>query len=195
MNSYDETIAQAFDELISHIIWHVKRNHSYDDSVFEKFIKYKNAAYTNLVTFQKEINFSSLPKLIENIFELKLQELEISKNDKLFLTYQNKINWLSSSKIITKLAKIFEVNDVQQKDKIQQANPSINLTNMVNQLNGDEEDIEDWFKEFERLTRASNWSESDMGDKISIWFKNKALRIWEDLDDQNKYNYKAIKEH
>ena len=65
--------------------------------------------------------------------------------------------------------------------------------NSIENLTDSEEDVENWFMNYERLTDANGWSKAEKGKKVSIWLREKALNIWNEMDSISKKDYDKVK--
>ena len=63
---------------------------------------------------------------------------------------------------------------------------------VIDKLTGQEEDIEDWFSNYERLTSAEAWTSNILGTRISSYLTDVALLVWKNMPT-NKSNYDAVK--
>ena len=57
------------------------------------------------------------------------------------------------------------------------------------------QDAEAWFLSFERVAKASGWSEKVKGEMLRVKLKDYALRQWEALDPSLQYDYEACRKY
>ena len=58
-------------------------------------------------------------------------------------------------------------------------------------LKNDSQDIQEWFSKYERQT--TQWSDEERGHDVPAWFEDSALRFWELMNTNDRYNYENIK--
>ncbi|RNA40119.1 hypothetical protein BpHYR1_052502, partial [Brachionus plicatilis] len=68
-------------------------------------------------------------------------------------------------------------------------NHGSNYLSSVEPLTGNEDDVEEWFNQYDRIAYANEWSREEKGRKLPVWLKEKALNIWYDLEQIYKHNY------
>ena len=51
------------------------------------------------------------------------------------------------------------------------------------------QDAEEWFKSFDRIAKASGWSDKEKGEMLPSRLKDEALRYWEGMDEIFQYDY------
>ena len=62
----------------------------------------------------------------------------------------------------------------------------------LDSLKNSNQDVQEWFNKFERQT--AKWPYEEKGYEVAAWFEETALKYWEMMQDQNKYDYNKIKE-
>ena len=62
----------------------------------------------------------------------------------------------------------------------------------IETLKNSTQDVQEWFGKFERQTVL--WQEQEKGHEIPSWLEDNALRYWELIPNEEKYNYSKIKE-
>ena len=62
----------------------------------------------------------------------------------------------------------------------------------IDKLAGTEEDIDDWFSNYERLANAEGWTNNILGTRLPSYLSDTALLIWKNMI-ANKTSYDAIK--
>jgi hypothetical protein len=72
---------------------------------------------------------------------------------------------------------------------------SLNISTSVNidNLTGNEEDLEEWFANFERISTSAGWTADIKGIKLPTYLRESALLVWESLKAVDKADYEAIK--
>ena len=98
----------------------------------------------------------------------------------------------------TKVNQTMQVTNIPQSAALNHVNyqPSLQTLamNSMEYLTDEVEDVEDWFKNYERITEANGWPKEEQGRRLSLWLKDKALNIWSDMDPVERINYDKIKE-
>lgn len=64
----------------------------------------------------------------------------------------------------------------------------------INVLKSKSQDVDDWFKTYERLADANYWSLDKKGRKLSSFLRDKALEIWEEIPTKYRFDYQIVKE-
>jgi hypothetical protein len=62
----------------------------------------------------------------------------------------------------------------------------------LDSLKNSNQDVQEWFNKFERQTAKWPYEEKDY--EVAAWVEETALKYWEMMQDQNKYDYNKIKE-
>lgn len=63
----------------------------------------------------------------------------------------------------------------------------------IDHLKSDKQDVLDWFEEYERITKSYDWDTKKRGKRLPSFLKGPAARIWEDVKEKYRYDYKKLK--
>ena len=70
---------------------------------------------------------------------------------------------------------------------------NINVNINIDCLDGSEEDLDDWFDNFERIGNSNGWTNEIKAYKLPCYLKDTALLIWQSIGPVNRKDYNAIK--
>ena len=82
-------------------------------------------------------------------------------------------------KIINSIAQLLQINNHQEIS--------------INALKNKSQDVEEWFKTYERLAAANDWSVEKKGRKLSSFLREQALECWEDIPKKYRFDYEVVK--
>ncbi|RNA20423.1 hypothetical protein BpHYR1_022966, partial [Brachionus plicatilis] len=56
--------------------------------------------------------------------------------------------------------------------------------NNIEPLTGNEDGVDEWFNQYDRIAFANGWSREEKGRKLPVWLKDKALNTWYDMPQE-----------
>jgi hypothetical protein len=190
----DATLADDFRILIKSFNWYNNRGKVFGETEFRKWKRGHSAADTNITSKLTDFAFETMTKHVRDFYKYVLENnLELEQCDKTFLNnYEN-----------SELFQIDEaLEDIRSKklgstmDSICQnlGKVSLNVNVSIDSLDGNEEDPQDWFENFERIGISNGWTEEILAVKLPCYLKDTPLLVWQSIDNREKSNYKKVKQ-
>ena len=71
---------------------------------------------------------------------------------------------------------------------------NLNVTLNIDNLEGNEEDLNDWFETYERISSSNAWTNDIRALKLPCYLKETALLVWQNMTDNDKTDYNKCKE-
>ena len=177
--------------VIRSLNWYLKRNKSYGNDQLITWQK-NNAGYNTKITAALT-NFDEdhLIGAVETYFKhLDVSNIILETEDKYFLTnFENLELFMINEELIKLKAKYILEDEVVP--NFQKMNLNIHLN--IETLDGSEEEIEDWFENFERIGSSHGWTNEIKALKLPCHLKETALLIWQNCNPKDKKDYNANK--
>lgn len=178
--------------LVKSVSWYAKMKTNFDDVSFENFKINKEKDYSALVAYDKEFSLKTVRRYVEYYLVQAEKEGKIGQIEKSLIKNHFNIQCLHDSDVLTRLYDQIFNKCESEEGKISNLS---SITNCIDVLTGQEDDIEEWFNKFDRVAIANGWSDFEKGRKVPVWFKEKPLNIWSELSEDAKYDYAAVKEN
>jgi hypothetical protein len=171
----------------------MRRNKVYEEVNFDRWKNQKGTINTAIKAKITNFAWTTIIKTTQDYFRhLDEQDAEHTADDKYFLAnYEN--------------SELFQVDEILAVFREKQRNVSVevvtqslgkvnlNVTINIDHLEGIEEDLEEWFENFERIAASNGWNKDIMGMKVPCYLKDSALLIWQNVDPKSKNDYDLIK--
>ena len=65
----------------------------------------------------------------------------------------------------------------------------------INALKGHGQDVESWFRDYNRLTEAKDWSYERKSKRLTNCLRDRAIRYWELIPSHKKYEYETVRKY
>jgi hypothetical protein len=75
---------------------------------------------------------------------------------------------------------------------LQSIGGSNNIT--IDPLMSSEQDVEEWFNTYDRLTACNDWDDAKKGKRLPSFLGGQIVTYWEQISKDNQYNYALVKE-
>jgi hypothetical protein len=185
------SIAVEFRSVIRSLNWYLKRNKSYGNDQLINWQK-TNAGYnTKITTALTDFDLDHLKTAVETYFKyLDVSNIMLEAEDKYFLTNFENLELFMINEELIKLKEKYILED-EVITNFQKLNLNIHLN--IETLDGSEEEIEDWFENFERIGLSNGWTNEIKALKLPCHLKETALLIWQNCNPKEKKDYNAIK--
>ena len=79
-----------------------------------------------------------------------------------------------------------------QKSELRRATINLNIT--INPLQKRGDDVVEWFRNFEFITKANGWDDDLRGQRVSLHLKKEAYWQWKNMKERHRHVYNEIKE-
>jgi len=183
---------KEFKSVIRSINWYIKRNKQYESAQFDTWKKSNAAIATTITTAVTTFSFDTLITNVEDYFKhIDANKIELDPEDKIFLSgFENlELFMVNDTLLVLQNKLLTHSEDVVTNFSKMNINVNIN----IECLDGTEEDLEDWFDNFERIGNANGWTNEIKAYKLPCYLKDTALLIWQNYGPVNKKDYNAIK--
>ena len=178
---------------------------NYDNGKFQTWLQNHGTENTQILLTHQNFNFNRIVPVTQEYFQYLINNNKVAdRHDLAFLRVLPDIDLFAEN---------HELDDLKE-DIL---NPTANINQGLNQnilgsqalvtqvqnmrisahinidkLTGTEDDIEEWFSNYERLANAEGWTNNILGTRIPSYLSDTALLIWKNML-VNKTSYDAIK--
>ena len=144
-----DTVLDEIKSIIRSINWYLKRNKQYDTAQFNTWKKNNATAEAAITTALTTFTFDVLVVTVEDFFKYKdTNILELDNDEKYFLANFEDIELFMINEELCKLKNTHKVEE-DISTCFQKINLNVNIT--MECLDGTEDEIDDWFDNFERI--------------------------------------------
>ncbi len=127
---------------------------------------------------------------VESYFtHLETNKIDLDTDDKYFLSSFENLELFMINETLSKLQK----KQILQKEVVtnfKRMNINVNVT--ISDLDGTEEDLEDWFDNFDRIANSNGWTNEIKAFKLPCNLKDTTLLIWQNCTATDKKDYNKI---
>ena len=183
--------------LIKSINWHLDRKRDFNTQEWTK--KYPEMANEIKTALKKEtLRLSDFPEIIQTYLEGMLRDkVEINQQIKKFLSRQEEVEELADNAAIESikvqiLGVQFGNQGVQVQNAYQNNAMSIEIRNEnlnIDTFSGQDEDINDWFDDFETLANANKWTDETKLERLRCYLKGTAKQFWKNMSREIPRKY------
>jgi len=166
----------------------------------EKFTLWQNRYKSDYDSIKESIEDFSAETLIKNLrlyFNyLDENNIDLDKGDLQFLTNFEDSESFMQDEVFEKIRdkKVRSIPDTNISRLAEQVGKvNINVSLNIDKLDGTEEDLEDWFDAFERISSSNAWTNDIKALKLPCYLKETALLIWQSLSAHDKIDYDECK--
>lgn len=193
-------VRNEMESVIRSLNWYKTKERNYNETSFDNWKKNHVEVNAKIVEKNQNFKFTTIVAHVEEYFKVISTEEQtiiepLSTADKNFLRNLNDFELFYDSQHLLEIKqRIFpelNVDMSQVTGEISKLNLKASIT--IEPCTGSEEDLRDWFENFERIAMASGWSYDIQGLKIANYLKETALTIWQGLEGQEKISYNKIK--
>ena len=183
---------KEFKSVIRSLNWYLKRNKQYEAAQFDIWKKNNGTAEAAIKTALTNFKIDNLVEAVEEYFKyIDINSVELDVDDKYFLAnFENLENFMINDTLCNLKKKHMVQEDIAT--CFQKMNLNLNVT--IESLDGTEDEIEDWFDNFDRIGNSNGWSNEIKAFKIPCYLKETALLIWQNCSPTDKKDYNAIKQ-
>ena len=209
----------VYESIVSNVAWFVRHKKTWNKEAFQSWTrKYKDFAKI-LTDKEGELELEEVAQLVVKIIVNAEKNNSLSADHKtIIMQYDSQIAFYGDNEL-----EALHIKHCSGKENESQVIEAVNQTqgnvgqpilsgtaltqprvsqsvlqsiamNSIENLVDSEDDVENWFSNYERLTNANGWSKEEKGMKVSIWFREKALHIWNEMNSADKQNYDKVKE-
>ncbi len=181
-----------FQALIRSINWYIKNDRdSYGKTEFQKWSNANKVASLALVGLS-ELNMCE--KLEDYFRFLKENNKELVAVEKYFLKRFDCIEEFMNSGSLGSFLETRDDNCLPAELTGTLAKLNLNAKVNIENLTGNEEDIDDWFEAFERNCNANGWNDDIKSIKLPLFLHDTALLVWQSLTIDKRKDYTEAKE-
>ena len=190
--------------LIKSINWHLDRKRDFNTQVLEEWTK-KYPEITNEIrtAFKKEtLRLSDFPEIIQTSLEGILRDkVEINQQIKKFLSRYQEVEELADNPAIEAIkAQVLGVQYGNQGVQVQNTHQNnvmsveIRSENLnIDTFSGQDEDINDWFDDFETIAKANRWTDETKLERLPCYLKGTAKQFWKNMSKEIPRKYTNAK--
>ena len=144
-----DTVLKEFKSVIRSLNWYLKRNKQYDTKNFDTWKKNNGTTATAITAALTDFSIDDLVTAVETYFNhVDTNSIELDHEEKYFLANFENLELFMINEV---LRNIKQKQSVQEDitNIFQKINLNLNVT--IENLDGSEDEIEDWFESFERI--------------------------------------------
>lgn len=188
--------------LIKSINWYLDRKRDFNSEVFEDW-KTKHQELTGEIktlTGKQDLLLTHLPEIIGNSLDgLVKAKVELNLQVKRFLSQYEEVEELSGDQLMEKIRSAVLPNvataarvaaqqgtNTAPVTRENHISPAIGAQLNVEAFSGPEDDVEQWFKNYERQANAYFWNDEIKLAKLPIYLKEAALSAFENIQEGKK---------
>ena len=186
-----DTVLKEFKSVIRSLNWYLKRNKQYDTKNFDTWKKNNGTTATAITAALTDFSIDDLVTAVETYFNhVDTNSIELDHEEKYFLANFENLELFMINEV---LRNIKQKQSVQEDitNIFQKINLNLNVT--IENLDGSEDEIEDWFESFERIGNSNGWTNDIKAFKIPCYLKDTALFIWQNCSSIDKKDFNALK--
>ena len=189
----DQVSEEGFRSVIRSFNWYLKRNKSYGVTEFNTWATNHATEITAIKSKIVGFDYSNLVKSTETYFNHLNNKIQ--SVDETFLKQYDDLEIFLDSDVMSRHQEIFLKDKVEPLENATANLAKLNLKTTVNvdNLTGNEEDINEWIESFERISNASGWTKEIRSIKLPTYLKETALMVWQSLSSTDKNDYDKIK--
>ncbi|RNA18650.1 hypothetical protein BpHYR1_040034 [Brachionus plicatilis] len=152
--------------LFKTLAWYCREGRTFDEAAFKRFKTDKVKDFSNLQKTFVEEYFTSV-----DVSKLTDHEQKIIEN-------HQKHEIFVDCDVLDELKQHMcgGSDNVEKK-----TNFNTTFINNIEPLTGNEDDVDEWFNQYDRIAFANSWSREEKGRKLPVWLKDKALNTWYDM--------------
>ena len=188
-----DTVIKEFKFVIRSMNWYLKRNKQYEADQLATWVKHNSNTNSTIKT--AITNFTTLEHLVtavESYFtHLETNKVDLDTDDKYFLSSFENLELFMINDTLCQLQKKLILQE-EVVTNFNRMNINVNVT--ISDLDGTEEDLEDWFDNFDRKANSNGWTNEVKAFKLPCYLKDTTLLIWQNSKEKhfNKINASRI---
>ena len=189
-----DTVIKEFKFVIRSMNWYLKRNKQYEADQLATWVKHNSNTNSTIKT--AITNFTTLEHLVtavESYFtHLETNKVDLDTDDKYFLSSFENLELFMINDTLCQLQKKLILQE-EVVTNFNRMNINVNVT--ISDLDGTEEDLEDWFDNFDRIANSNGWTNEVKAFKLPCYLKDTTLLIWQNCTATDKKDYMALKKN
>ena len=187
-------IVKDFKCLLANLKWFIARGKDYGATNYNSWQTKHTTNKNDIVAVITDFKYETMPAAVERYFLYLEASNSFTTLDLEFLRQFDCLEDFCDSETLRglrekHLEKTISKTSVPNDPTENLASMRIHTSVKIENLTGEEEDMEDWFENFERIGRASNWSDEVKALKLSTFLKDQALMAWQTIGDLDKNSY------
>ena len=187
-----DQVIMEFKSVIRSINWYIKRNKQYESTQFDTWKKGNAAGAQTITTALTTFTIDTLVTDVEAYFKhLDTNKVDLDSEDKIFLSGFENLELFMINDTLFQLQKKLLIHSDEVATNFSKMNINVNIN--IDCLDGSEEDLDDWFDNFERIGNSNGWTNEIKAYKLPCYLKDTALLIWQSIGPVNRKDYNAIK--
>ena len=187
-----DQVIKEFKSVIRSINWYIKRNKQYESTQFDTWKKGNAAGAQTITTALTTFTIDTLVTDVEAYFKhLDTNKVDLDSEDKIFLSGFENLELFMINDTLFQLQKKLLIHSDEVATNFSKMNINVNIN--IDCLDGSEEDLDDWFDNFERIGNSNGWTNEIKAYKLPCYLKDTALLIWQSIGPVNRKDYNAIK--
>ena len=204
----DDNTYRNFKSVLRSMTYYGRKNPpvNYDNNKFQTWIANHGTENTQIKITHANFGFNSMIAVTEEYFKYLVDNSKVAdRYDYEFLRVLQNIDLFAEANSLDDLREeilnptaainagvLNQTVHVANGLATQVQNMRISSHIIIDKLTGGEDDIEDWFSTYERLTSAEGWTANILGTRISSYLSDVALLVWKNMS-VNKANYDSVK--
>lgn len=191
----DNNSVQGFKSFIRSMNWYIVRNKQYGQTEYDTWKSQHDNELDQIKTKIAGFTFATVSKSIDIYFTyLKNNGGITDAQDTSFLKRFDDLSLIADSEVLNNYkTELFQQPAVSSSVIESLSKLNIKTPVVIDNLNGEEEDLLDWFDHFDRTAQSCGWNDDIKGAKIANYLKDTALLVWENMLAADKTVYEKIK--
>ena len=187
----------AFKCLIKNINWFIgARKLAFTDEKFTAWSVKYDTEFEKIKGVLTDFKATTLEKSLEVYFKYLVEKnLALDNVERTFISNFDNVETFMVNEIFENLRERIKPRDEAITDITSKFGKiNLNVTINIESMDGNEEDLEDWFESFERISGSNGWTNDIRSIKLPCYLKETALLLWQSMSNMDKNDYTKCKE-
>jgi hypothetical protein len=187
--------AELFRSVVRSLNWYIKMKLPYTQASLTNRKATKSTICDGIVGKHADFAYGTYFEYIGNRLTIEA----LNTHDLYFITHFDQLEQFHDSEDLIKTnEKVLKKDSARANDipaSLTEHMSKLNLKTTINidNLTGNDDDVEEWFETFERIGSASGWNYEIQSIKLPNYLKETALLIWNSLSKADKVDYSKTK--